>query len=393
MACRIVDGNMHGLSIDFPARLEIGSDVLGAVGRMCRPFGNRALIVSESVMREAGHIAALTDVLRNVGVEPMVFDELLPGSTAEVASEIATLVRASKTQMIVALGGVRAMSLARIVANVAQGKASVDDLMNGNPPEEALPCVEVPATFRHHFMLRPECVARNPRSGAAQIVRVAAGTVQGVVVDAALTATMSRKYALAAIMDSLLAAVEAYSTAEAAALLPATVLERAISELQASARTGARNPGDTRYRVRAAEAGVLTAFGISASGQGMGGALAYALNARLRLPTSWVATILLPHVVDQLVTRAPEQCAAIARVLGEPVGGIIAADDAPRAPRAIRKVLSQLDLPTRLRDLDVTLDELIEATSDADAGGFPFLAKVPGGTGTIDLRHLVSSAY
>ena len=381
---------MYGLSINLPARLVVGSNVLSAVGRICRSLGHRALIVSESVIREVGHITTLTNVLRDAGIEPIVFDELLPGSTAEVAGEIATLVRASKTQMIVALGGVRTLSLARIVANVARGDATVDDLMEGAPPDAALPCVEVPTTYRHHFMLRSECVARNPHTGAAQVVRIASGTVQGVVVDAALTATMSRNYALAAIMDSMLAAVEAYSTVEAAALLPATVLERAIGEFQTAASIAARNPADTRYRTRASEAGVLTALGIGASGQGMGGALAYALNGRLRLPTSWVATILLPHVMDQLVTRAPERCAAIARVLGEP-GGIIATEDALHAPRAVRKVLSRTELPTRLRDLDVTHDELAEATADTD--GFPFLAQVPGGTATDDLHRLISAAY
>ena len=382
---------MHDLSINLPAKLVVGNDVLSAAGAICRSFGHRALIVSESVMREVGHVTTLTDVLRGAGIEPIVFDKLLPGSTAEVAGDIATLVRASKTQVIVALGGVRTMALARIVANIAHGDATVEDLMTGAPPDAALPCVEIPATYRHHFMLRSECVVRHPRTGIAQVARIASGTVRGVVVDAALTATMSRNYALAAMMDSLLAAVEAYSTADAAALLPATVLERAIGELQAAARIGARNPTDTRYRTRATEAGVLTAVGIGTAGQGMGGALAYALNAAFGLPTSWVATILLPHVVDQLATRAPQRCAVIARVLGESVDGITVTEDALRAPRAVRKVVSQMELPARLRDLDVTLDELVEVTADGER--YPFLAQVPGGSEPADLRRLITAAY
>jgi alcohol dehydrogenase len=66
-------------------------------------------------------------------------------------------------------------------------------------------------------------------------------------------------------------------------------------------------------------------------------------------------------------------------------------DDAPRAVRGIRKLLSQLDLPVRLRDMDVAHEDLSAATSEVLE--FPGLSSVPGGVSAAELQRLVASAY
>jgi alcohol dehydrogenase len=211
-----------------------------------------------------------------------------------------------------------------------------------------------------------------------------------VVLDTGFSQTLSSKYALAAILDTLLAAIEGFFSTDSS-LYSDTLLQRAITELHASALMGVRNPTDTRFRYRAAEAGMLTAMGVGVAGQGIGGVLSYVMNARFNLPKSWVSTILLPHVVDLLTPRNAEKAAQVAAALGEPVEGIRAVDDAPRAGRGVRKLLSQLDLPVRLRDLDVAHEDLSAAADDALE--YPGLSSVPGGAAPDVLQQLVANAY
>ncbi len=381
---------MQGFSLRVPSTLMFGQDVLHHLGPIAREHGTRSFVVSEAVLHEGQHINRVVEILKRSDIETLVYDELMPGSPSTVVDELASLARASKAQVVIGLGGMRVLSIARCVANVAADTLRIGDIMDGKVAEKSLPYIEVPSSYRNHLLMRNEGVMKDALTARARIVRVAPGTVRAAVLDTTFTHTLSSKYALAAILDTLLAAIEGYFSLSSS-MYSDTLLERAVSELHASALAGVRNPSDDRFRARAAEAGMLTAMGLAITGQGVGSVLAYAINARFSLPKSWIASILLPHVVDLLTSRDVEKAARVAACLGEPVEGIIAADDAPRAVRGIRKLLSQLDLPVRLRDLDVTLDEL--TASAEEASDFPALANVPGGVTAAELQQIVTAAY
>jgi alcohol dehydrogenase len=342
------------------------------------------------VLHEGQHINRVVEILKRSGVETMIYDELMPGSPASSVDDIASLARAGKAQVVIGLGGMRVLSLARCVANVAAEKMRMGDLMEGKLPASSVPYIEVPSSYRNHLLMRNEAVVTDGLAGRARMVQIVPGTVRATVLETSFTQTLSNKYALAAIMDTLLAAVEGYYSPHST-MFSDTLLLRATRELQSAAVAGIKNPGDGRFRLQAAEAGLLTAMGLAVAGQGIGGGLAYAINARFSLPKSWVAGILLPHVVDFLTPRDVEKAARIAAALDEPVERITAADDAPRAARGVRKLLTHLDLPPRLRDLDVTLDDL--STAAEDAADFALLSNVPGGVSGSDLQQLVAAAF
>ncbi len=381
---------MQTFTLRVPSTIVFGQDVLPQLGSIARGLGTRALIVSESVLHEGQHIQRVVEILKRSGVETMIYDELMPGSPASSVDDIASLARAGKAQVVIGLGGMRVLSLARCVANVAAEKTRMGDLMEGTLPASSIPYIEVPSSYRNHLLMRNEAVVTDGLAGRARIVQIVPGTVRATVLETSFTQTLSNKYALAAIMDTLLAAVEGYYSPHST-MFSDTLLLRATRELQSAAVAGIKNPGDGRFRLQAAEAGLLTAMGLALAGQGIGGGLAYAINARFSLPKSWVAGILLPHVVDFLTPRDVEKAARIAAALDEPVERITAADDAPRAARGVRKLLTHLDLPPRLRDLDVTLDDL--STAAEDAADFSLLSNVPGGVSSADLQQLVAAAF
>ena len=144
--------------------------------------------------------------------------------------------------------------------------------MEGHVPGSSIPYIEVPSSYRNHLLMRPEAVINDTLAGRARMVHIAPGTVQAAVIDTAFTQTLSSKYALAAIMDTLLAAVEGYY-APTSTMFSDTLLLRATRELHAAALAGVKNPSDGRFRMQAAEAGLITAMGLSVTGQGIGGGL------------------------------------------------------------------------------------------------------------------------
>ncbi len=381
---------MQNITLRFPSSILFGQDVLAGLGQTVKGFGNRVLLISEGALHDGDHIGRTAEILRRSGLEVIVYDELNPGTPSSRVDEIASLARAGRAQVIVGLGGMRVLSIARCVSNLSENTIKLADLFGGRHPKQPFPYVEVPSSFRNHLMMREEAIMKDTPTGRIKVVRLAPGTVRAVIADTSFSQTLSSKYALAAILDTLLAAVEGFFSTNGS-MYSDTLLGRAMNELHGAAMTGIRAPTDPRFRVRAAEAGMLVAMALAVTGQGMGGALAYGINSRFSLPKSWVSAILLPHVIDILVNRDMERAARVAAAMGEPVGRIIAAEDAPRASRAIRKLVSQLDLPPRLRDLDVTLDELGRCAEEV--ADLPMLANVPGGASLAELQQLVSAAY
>jgi len=100
---------------------------------------------------------------------------------------------------------------------------------------------------------------------------------------------------------------------------------------------------------------------------------------------------MLPHVVDALIPVAAEKMVGFAKALGEPVEGIIAQEEAHRAARATRKIVSQLDLPTRFRELDVELDDLLEVAESAASLGMVRNASIP--VSAAELQQMIKAAY
>jgi alcohol dehydrogenase class IV len=381
---------MQNYLLRIPPTIAFGQDVLTRLGTIAREHGKRALVISESVLHEGNHVDRVVEILRRGGLETMVYDELMPGSPTTVVDELASLAKASRTGVVIGLGGMRVLSIARCASNIAASGTSLSEMFNGTVPSTSLPYIEVPSSYRNHLLMRDESVVKDKSAGRARLVQNAPGTVKAVVLDTSFSQTLSSKYALAAILDTLLAAIEGYFSTDST-LYSDTLLERSITELHKAALMGVRNPADPRFRHRASEAGLLAAMGLGVVGQGVGGTLSYVMNARFTLPKSWVATVLLPHVVEFLTPRNHEKAARVAAALGERIEGIRAVDDAPRAARGVRKLLSQLDLPVRLRDLDVAHDELSAAATEALE--YPGLASVPGGVSGTELQQLVAAAY
>jgi alcohol dehydrogenase class IV len=172
-------------------------------------------------------------------------------------------------------------------------------------------------------------------------------------------------------LDTLLLAMEGYLGANENFFSDAQFLA-AIELLGQGIAEAIRGVKDLRPRVKASQAGTLCAFGLSAGGPGVGTLLCFALNGLFGVPKSWAAAILLPHMLDILAETRTERMATVAKILGEDVFGLETASAAQLVPVWARRIIAQMCLPGRLRDLDVKMNELIdaaEAVSEFDPAG------------------------
>ncbi|MFP4010763.1 MAG: iron-containing alcohol dehydrogenase [Spirochaetaceae bacterium] len=381
---------MNEFVFDLPASVIFGPDAVNRVAQAAADYGTRALLVTEAVQREQGTVARVADLCARREVNLIVHADLPMRSTSAAVHELVTLARASRTQVVIGLGGMRVLAAARAAAVAVPSGNSLYRMLDGEAPQEPpLPFVQIPTSFRDHFTFNSRFVITEADSRRPRAITTPRAVARTVLYDPKLGMSLSTKYAASTMMDILLAAVEGYLSTRSA-FLSDTLFLRAVDTIKEAVDDVLRSGDSPASRQRATEAGLLTAVGLSVSSQGAGGALTYAMNSRFGVPKSWLATALLPHVLDYHAGVRPEKVAKIARALGEDVPGISNQDDAGQASTVTRRLIGKLSLPARLQDFGLTLDDMVESAEIA--AGLEMVSYAPVALSRQDLYDLLKQA-
>ncbi|MFI5368724.1 MAG: iron-containing alcohol dehydrogenase [Spirochaetia bacterium] len=382
---------MPDILFHIPTRVVFGLDTINRIGQLVTDYGERAFLVTEAILYEGKVINKLQDILDRKGVSYIVFDEVVPNATSRTVDDGVTLARGSHADVVIGLGGVRTLSIAKSIAMTAPTENDMDDFLSGVQPQgQPLAYIEVPTTCRNPFMFGDEYLVVDGRDRAGKIGRTQKGITKAALIDPKLSLTLPAKYTATTIMDTLLGSIEGFLSAKAN-FLSDTYLQRAIEILGGVIKEGIQNVDDIRMRMNASTAGLLMGLGLSTSRLGIGSALAFAINARFMSPKSWVSTIFLPYVMEFALNVRGDRIAQVARLLGEDVSDASSVEAPVRGIDAVRRVISSLGLPTRLREFDLSLDEMIEVAGAARS--FDMMNYLPRVVSTEDIYELIKSAF
>ncbi len=382
---------MPDVFFTVPTEIRFGLDVVNRIAAAVARYGERLLLVTEAILYEGKAIERIQSLLDRKSIQYIVFDEVIPHATSSVVDSGVTLARGAHAQVVVGLGGVRTLSVAKCIAMVAATRNETDDFLSGmHPGGQGLAFVAIPTTCRDPFLLLDEYLITDARDRTARIGRTQPGITRAVLIDPKLTVTLPNKYMATTLMDTLLLALEGFLSGRAS-FISDTFFLRAIELVGQTVAPMIEQPDDLRVRARASMAGLLTALGLSTSKAGVGSALSYAINGAFLVPKSWISSILLPHVMEFYAGVGSEKLALVASLLGEDVREAPPAEAAGRAVEAVRRILGSLGLPSRLRDFDLSLDDMVDVAGVARS--FDMLNYLPRSVSSEDLYELVKAAF
>lgn len=135
----------------------------------------------------------------------------------------------------------------------------------------------------------------------------------------------------------------------------------------------------------------MASLAAGASSIGTASILSMAISARYSLPQSVVTSILLPHIIEEAAKFKSDRIAKVARILH--VASDTASDDVAANALAenIRSRLAMANLPARLKDMSVTIEQLSLAAEDA--GQLELINYLPRSTNADDLFDLIKQAF
>lgn len=382
---------MADFSFKVSPEIILGLDTLNRLPLIVNPLGNRTMIIADPELYSSKLIERVQGILETNGVKTLIFDEIPEFATSSVCEEAANLARGSKPHSIIALGGVQCQSIAKAAATLVQSKVDIDALIDGAESNaECISVIAIPTSLKDPFLLKDICLITDARTKNATLMKTGKGITKAVIMDPSLTSKISAKACALSCLEIMMQSTEGYVSTKAS-FFSDTILEKSFAYLFQAIDSLIKNPDDAGARVLMAHGSFLSALGTSASSLGLGSALSFALSAKLKIPKASIASILLPYIIETSSKARVEKIAQIALWAGENTEGISPQEASSHAAEAIRQRLGALKVPTRLKDFELDLDQLVEVATIAKK--FDMINYLPRIVSVDDIYDILKQAF
>ena len=376
----------------FPTKIVFGRDSVDQIGVEAHKYGDRALLVTgRSAMREAGVTDRVTDLLKASGFrEVHLYDQVEHDPSTETVDRGTETAREGQDDVVVGIGGGSALDAAKAIACMVKNEGPVAEYQSGREIERpGIPFIALPTTAGTGAEITKNAVLTNKGRKLKQSIRSPFMIAQVAIVDPMLTVTMPPRVTAATGMDALTQAIEAYVTLASNPVTDALAL-RSITLISQSLVRAFTDGSDVEARENVALGSLMGGMAFANSSLGAVHGLAHPIGALFDVPHGVICALLLPYVMEYNLAVRTVKYAQIAEAMKQDISKAVSVEDAARmAVRAIRDMISQLQLPQRLQDVGIHQDALTKIAGTARGSS---LNNNPRPTTPASLQELLSGA-
>lgn len=347
-------------------------------GEIKRRGYSKALVCSDPDLVGFGVTAKVTDVLDAEGIAWSLYDQIKPNPTIQNVKDGVAAFKASGADMIVAIGGGSSMDTAKGIGVIVENP-DFEDVVSlegvADTKKHATFTIAVPTTAGTAAEVTINYVVTDPDK-VRKFVCVDVNDIPDVaIVDPDMMASMPAGLTAATGMDALTHAIEGYTTKgawELSDMFHLKAIELIAKNLRDSVKEAkAGNPGSGREGMALGQ--YIAGMGFSNVGLGIDHAMAHTLSAHYDTPHGVACAMLLPIAMEFNKSVVAKRLADVAVAMGVDTEGMDTESAADAAIEAVRKLSSDVDIPTICEGLtEGDLDQLAsDAMSDACFPGNP----------------------
>ncbi len=359
---------MSDFVFNFPKQLICKPGSAKELGDIClRTIGKRVLVVTDQGIVNAGLLQPVLDTLKAAGVDALVFDQVLADPAASIVLTATEQAISAGIDGVIGLGGGSSMDVAKLVALLAKGEETLDEIYGVNMVKgQRLPLIQIPTT-----------AGTGSEVTAVSIITVGEGEKKGVVssqllpdlalLDAELTLGLPSMVTATTGVDAMVHAIEAYTSASPNHnLISDASAKEALLLLGANIESAVHDGSDLQVRSNMLLGSMLAGQAFANSPVAAVHALAYPLGGIYHLPHGLTNALVLPHVMRFNQSACAEQYAELAPLVFPRLADIT---DVAERSHAFIEGLDQLNrslgiLP-RLRDYDIEESAIPVLAQDA----------------------------
>jgi alcohol dehydrogenase len=332
--------------LHLPPIVHFGRGALARLGREARGFGERALVVTDRGLATSDIVRQAVEVLRDAGVDPIVFDRVEPNPTVAQVEDGLAAGADRQVAIVVSVGGGSAHDCAKVIALVAANGGEVREYEGSDRSRHrGLPLICVNTTAGSGAEVSRYAVITDPFRELKMIVADRHLMPRVAIDDPLLTVGLPAPVTVASGLDALTHAIEAYVSTSASELTDLHAL-RAIELIAATLETAVRTPTDVNAREAMLMGAFLAGLAIDSASVGAVHAMAHQVGAVYDAPHGVCNGLLLPAVVEANLPAARERYDRVAAAMGAGPSG-------QRLPAALKALGERLGLPRGLGALGV----------------------------------------
>jgi len=338
----------------LPRKIFFGNGAIKRIGEeVAATFtGSKVLMITDKGVIQAGLTDEAVASLKGKGFDVIVFDEVVSDPPINLVLKCTDLARKERVDIILGIGGGSSIDTAKAVSFMVPYEGEIYDCLGINRVKKAgLPKIFVPTTAGTGSELSHTFVLTDDRSGD-KVTSYSPHTFSDLsIIDPVLTLSLPPKITAESGMDAFSHALESFVTVRAnplSDLFSLRGIEVIAKNIRKAYTKGAQNL-EARYAMCFGVC--MGTMAIRSSGIGIVHATCYPPAMKYHLTHGMAISILMPYVMEYNLISNVEKYAAVASAMGEKVDGLSALDASKAAVKAVRQLIEDLGIPSRLRDV------------------------------------------
>lgn len=354
----------------LPVNIEFGSGKVAKAGKLTKPYGKKALIVTgHSSAKKSGLYDRVKDSLKAEGIDSVLFDKVAQNPLTTTAAEGAAFAKENGCDVVVAIGGGSIMDCAKAIAFLAVNDGDVSDYIFGKKASDtALPIILIPTTCGTGSEGNGFAVLTNPDNGDKKSLRCNAIVAKVSIVDPECMMTMP-KHVLASVgFDALCHNMEAYTSKIAQPFTDALSLY-AVDLIAHNLVDVYKGTGSKESWEKITLASTIGGMVINTAGVTLAHGMEHPASGLKDIVHGKGLAALTPTIIESSYQGAPEKFAKLANLFG----GEKAEDLAGK----VRELLETIELTCTLSDLGIEEKDIPWMTENCMKVSAPSIANNP----------------
>ncbi|MEI0749568.1 iron-containing alcohol dehydrogenase [Brachyspira pulli] len=342
------------IEFNIPTKITFGVDSLDCLADTIKKYGGRTVLVTDGAsFNQTGLIDQVVNKLNDKFINVMVYSDINSTSTSDAADIIANLVRYSKAESIVAVGGFKIQNTAKGAAVVVTNSGEASDYINGQPVyHNPLPVIAVPtilgslSEISTGMCLYDKYDEINKQNNESNVF------ASNCIIDPSLYLTVPVKYTISSALSVFALSFDIYMSNTLTSITEPLIVHAMKISMQGLKKLIA-DSNNVENIVPLATANMLCATSACHSSLGAIRALSIAINSVYAVNKSMVCTILLPHIMEYYITVAPDKYVVLTNVIDGIDPEMTPFEIANQSAQHIKKFLLNINLPTRLNEINI----------------------------------------
>lgn len=350
-------------TFQLPTRVMFGYGKTASIGEIISEMSCRSVfVVTDEGVHKAGLLDKAMAALKESGISAAIYTDIEPDPSVETVDRAAAAFLSGSYDCIVAVGGGSPIDAAKGVRVVATNGGSISQYNGVNLVKKVpeIPLIVVPTTAGTGSEVTIFGVYSDWVSQVKITVTSPHMSPTVSIVDPELTMNSPKRITAASGIDALAHAVEALFS-KGSMRASDGLAKEAIHLIQGSLRK-AYHDNEREARIDMSHGSLLAGMAFSHSYLGLTHAISSSLSGHCHVPHGVAIGLLLPPVAAFNAVTNKEKALVIASLMNVP--GTTEEERIAGLAPAIAKLVSDIELPFRLRDVGVRREQLEDIARD-----------------------------